>query len=508
MAEERVDFESQPARSGTVSRRQVLKRGGQALLAMAAVPTVGALAGSCSSASAKPNWDELSRRLRGPLLRQGGAGFQAASAAENARYANVVPAAIAMCAGAQDVQTSVTWARDNGVPLVARSGGHSYAGYSTTTGLQVDLNHMKSTTVDASSGTLHVTGAARFEDLDAALKPYNMFIPAGQCPSVSINGFTLGGGFGFYSRAHGLAVDHLVATDVVLASGEVVSAGAHQHQDLFWACRGGGGGNFGINTSMTFSLYPVSGVSVCTCEWSSNVEAVLAEFQKIFVSAPTAFSLIVRITPSSATSAGGPTVTALGHYFGPSAELTAILDPVLTAVPSSTRQFLDLDFWAARNYLAEQPGPPQSYVERSRYVDGPMSDAGLETVVKWSNRWPGTVASQEGRLDFFLWGGAMDAVPQDATAFVHRRATSLFTLSASWDPNTPSQQSQPLIGWVNNIWEATGAYATASAYQNFTDPALQDWQRAYYGTNLPRLTRVKRAYDPDNVFHFAQSIPT
>lgn len=496
---------------GDLTRREALTRGGR-LLAAAAGGTAAVTLAECEPAiarrSARVNWGRLGRSLRGPLLRPGDTGFGAASAAENSLYAGVVPAGIALCTEAKDVQACVRWARENGVPLVARSGGHSFAGYSRTTGLQVDLRHMKSVTVDPDSRTLRVTGAVRFADLDSVLKPHNLFIPSGQCPQVGVNGYTLGGGFGFYSRTHGLAVDHLTRTEVVLATGEMVTADPFQHSDLFWACRGGGGGNFGINTSMTFSLFPVGKVSVCTCQWSARTETVLNEFQTLFRHAPSSFSLIVRITPPDPSAhSSRSTVTALGHHFGPSHELHDILEPVLSAAPTTRRQFLDLDFWTAKQYLADLSGPPHSYVERSRYVAEPMSDAGVSTVIDWSNRCPGR-GSTEGRLDYWLWGGAMNAPSPSSTAFVHRRDTSLFAVSANWAAAKRRRQVQPLIDWVNDTWTAVGPHATGYAYQNFIDPALKDWQHAYYGENLPRLTKVKRRYDPDKLFDFPQSIPT
>ena len=495
---------------GDLTRREVLSRGGRLVIAAAGAQAAATWAGSSSSSakSARGDWRQLERSLRGKLLRPGDAGFRAVSAAENYRYASVVPAGIALCAGAEDVQTCVRWARENGVPLVARSGGHSYAGYSRTTGLQVDLRRMKSATVDPHAGTLRVTGAVRFADLEAVLRPHNLFIPAGQCPSVGLNGFTLGGGFGFYSRMHGMAVDHLVRTQVVLASGDKVTADRSRHPDLFWACRGGGGGNFGINTSMTFSLFPVGMVSVCTCQWSTGLETVLNRFQELFGQAPDTFSLIIRITPATqGAGSSGPTVTALGHCFGPSQELRDILEPVLAAAPTSQSEFLDVDFWQGKQYLDSGPSPPRSYVERTRYVDGPMSDAGIATVLDWAGRWPGA-GSSGGRFDYFLWGGAMNAPSPRSTAFVHRTARSLFTVSADWPPSTARREVQPLTNWVNDTWAAVGPHATDYAYQNFIDPALKDWKRAYYGTNLPRLRRVKRAYDPDELFKFRQSIPT
>jgi hypothetical protein len=364
---------------------------------------------------------------------------------------------------------------------------------------------MTSAIVDRDAGTLRVSGTVRFSDLDRVLKPYNLFIPAGQCPSVAVNGFTLGGGFGFYSRAHGLAADQLKRTEVVLASGQKVTADPSRHSDLFWACRGGGGGNFGINTSMTFSLFPVGKVSVCTCVWSTKLEDVLNEFQQLFEHVPDTFSLIVRITP--ATRSTPMTVTALGHYFGPSSELREILQPVLSLAPASQQQFLDLDFWKARDYLADKNGPPHSYVERSAYISGPMSSTGVATALDQTSRWPGAGLTA-GRLDFWLWGGAMNQPSPRSTAFVHRSARSLFAVGATWPAAMARRRARPLISWVNDTWDAVGSYATPYAYQNFIDPALKDWERAYYGANLRRLTRVKRAYDPDDLFTFAQSIPT
>lgn len=492
---------------GRLTRRQALGRGGRLLVA-AAGAQAGATWVGAESSSAKgrrPTWGALERSLRGPLLRPGDRGFRAASTAENDLYASVVPAGIALCEGPRDVQTCVRWAQENGVPLVARSGGHSFGGYSRTTGLQVDLRRMKSAIVDRDAGTLRVSGTVRFADLDRVLKPHNLFIPAGQCPSVAVNGFTLGGGFGFYSRAHGLAVDQLRRTDVVLASGQKVTADRSRHSDLFWACRGGGGGNFGINTSMTFSLFPVDKVSVCTCVWSSKLEDVLNEFQQLFRHVPDTFSLIVRITP--ATHSTPMTVTALGHYFGPSSELRDILSRVLSVSPASRTQFLDLSFWKARDYLADTNGPPHSYVERSAYVAGPMSSAGIATMLAHARRWPGSGAAA-GRLDFWLWGGAMNKPGPRSTAFVHRSARSLFAVGASWPAAMSRQRARPLINWANDTWSAVGRHATPYAYQNFIDPALKDWKRAYYGANLGRLIKVKRAYDPDDLFKFAQSIPT
>jgi FAD/FMN-containing dehydrogenase len=489
-----------------LTRREALGRGGQLLLGATAAPAAVEVVRR-HARRAQPNWERLAHRLRGSLVRPGQSGYRRLSAAENYLYEDVMPRGIALCADARDIQTCVRWATENHVPMVARSGGHSFGGYSRTTGLQIDLRRMKSITVDAKARTMRVTGAVDFADLDAALKPYDLFIPAGQCPPVAVNGFTHGGGFGFYSRAHGLAVDQLRTTDVVLASGDVVTADADKNADLFWACRGGGGGNFGINASMTFELFPVGDVSVCKCIWSADPATVLRAFQALFPTLPDDLALIVRITPPDRSATPGPvTVTAFGHLFGPSSDLRDLLAPVLRAAAPSQQQFLDLDFWKARDFLADLSGPPNGYVERSRYVDGPMSDAGVATILDHAQRFPGGGATSS-RMDFWLWGGAMNRpAPQD-TAFVHRTAQSLFAVGANWPASMTRRRARPLIAWVNDTWRAVGPHATGYAYQNFIDPALEDWEHAYYGANLARLKTVKRAYDPHDRFRFAQSIP-
>lgn len=488
------------------TRREAIGRGTQFLAAAAAAPAAVEVVRR-RARRGRPNWDQLRHRLRGPLVRPGQRRYPTLSAAENYLYDDIQPAGIALCENARDIQTCIRWATENHVPMVARSGGHSFAGYSRTTGLQIDLRRMKSIHVDPRTRTMRVTGSVDFADLDTALKPYGLFIPAGQCPPVCVNGFTLGGGFGFYSRAHGLAADQLLHTEVVLASGERVNADPHANADLFWACRGGGGGNFGINASMTFSLFPTSDVSVAKCVWSTDLPAVLHAFQQLFPTPPETFSLIVRIAPPDRASATPATVTAFAHLFGPSSELQEILSPVLQTAAPAQQQIQDLDFWQARDFLADLPGPPNGYVERSRYVEGPMPDAGLATILERIEQFPGG-GQTSGRMDFWLWGGAMNTPRPDSTAFVHRTAQSLFAVGSNWPAGASRRTTRPLVAWVDETYAAVGRHATGFAYQNFIDPALKDWERAYYGHNLPRLSRIKGHYDPRDRFRFPQSIPT
>ena len=218
-----------------------------------------------------PDWDQLDRVLRGKLLRPDDAGYADAIKIWNLRYASTRPAGVALVADAKDVAAAIAWARDNRVEMVARSGGHSYAGYSTTPGLVINLNGMTNVAVDRAAGTLTTFGAAKNKDVAAAGRPHGRALPGGQCPTVGVAGFVLGGGLGFHMRQHGLGIDSLLSTEMVAADGRLLRVSVKEHPDLFWALRGGGGGNFGINTSFTFRTFAApEHVTIFSLSWEGD----------------------------------------------------------------------------------------------------------------------------------------------------------------------------------------------------------------------------------------------
>ncbi len=185
----------------------------------------------------------------------------------NRRYEDVRPQGIASCIDASDVRESILWAREHDVPVAVRSGGHNYAGYSTTDGLLIDLGRMRRVVVDDDTGDATVQVGARNTDVYARLKPHEAAISAGRCPTVAIGGLLLGGGIGFSSRKLGLTCDSLLETEIVTAEGQILTCNERENEDLFWACRGGSGGNFGVNVSYTFRATPVDDVSIYDLQW-------------------------------------------------------------------------------------------------------------------------------------------------------------------------------------------------------------------------------------------------
>ena len=488
-----------------VSRRQFLATSGQVAVIAGLGSQLGWLS-ACSDGSPVA-WGGLAKSLRGRLIRPGDPGYANAALPNNVRYAKVLPAGIARCADAADVRTAIRWAGENGVELVARTGGHSYGGYSATQGLMIDVNGMTSVKADAAIGIVRVVGGARNSDLGDALRPLDVTVSAGRCPDVGAAGLTLGGGFGFSARKLGLTIDALVETEIVTASGEILTCSDAENPDLFWACRGGGGGNFGINTSFTFRTTAVGDVAVYRCTWDrADAAALLDVFQRVLAAAPNEFSMRLGFS-APPDPKDGVKLEAIGQYFGPSVNLADLLAPVFAVAAPSTREVHDVTYWQGRDLLADNEGS-SSFAERSRFVPGLIGSDGLAVFADRLRRRPRTVAASSAVAKIFNWGGAIGQVPPDATAFVHRNALALFSVGVNWAVDEHARSVRGLVDWVNEFWQAMGPHTSNRSYQNFIDPELVDWQRGYYGDNLERLVKVKHAVDPDNIFHFAQSIPT
>jgi FAD/FMN-containing dehydrogenase len=459
----------------------------------------------------RPDWELLSRQLRGRLLRPGDRGFTAASVPYNRRYAAITPGGVALCADAADVAAAVRWARHYEVPFAARSGGHSYGGYSASRGLVISLAPLTSVRVDRRALTITTGAGVRLRHMYAELAGTGVAAPGGRCPTVGISGLLLGGGFGFSSRHLGLTCDQLLETEIVTADGQIVRASAASHPDLFWACQGGGGGNFGINTRYTLRATPVGGVSVYRLEWPwRQAAAALEAVQALMAQAPATLSCRVGLdVHGGGPAAGGAPqrgVSAIGQYFGPSRELAALLAPVLAAAWPAAQQIEDQGYLAAQAFLAHNV-PAGRFASRSRFLARALPAAGIDTAIRWVQRWPGSANAGGGGLTLFAWGGQISQVRPGATAFVHRDAAFLMDTETSWTDADRPQVVAANLDWLDGIYQAMRPFSTAEAYQNFIDPALADWQDAYYGANLARLRQVKRDWDPDRVFRFPQAIP-
>ncbi len=475
-----------------LTRREFLARG--TALAFGAVPLVDALAPSGI-------FRELDRQLRGAVVQRGAPGYNAARVVYDTRYDGVKPQAIAFCESLADVQKTVRWARKHNVHIVPRSGGHSYGGYSTTSGVIVDVSRLHAVSV-AANGRAATGAGAHLLAVDTALANRGRMIPAGTCPTVGIAGLTQGGGIGLSGRKFGLTCDHLVEATVVLADGSAVVANAHSHPDLYWALRGGGGGNFGIVTRFVFRTHPASTVSTYSMEWPwSDAKQVVQAWQAFAPHAPDALSSVLNVNAAAGSSAP-PQITSAGQFFGSEQALRTLLAPLLNAgTPSrfatKTRTFLE-----AVHYWGGGATGRATFAAKSSISNAPLSAAGIDALLhQIEDRRNSGTGSGIVLLD--SWGGAINRVPKTATAFVHRNALFSMQYLAYWNAGAAAA---PNLAWLRRCFAALRPYVSPFAYQNYIDPELPNSQHAYYGSNLARLRQVKRKYDPHNVFHFRQSI--
>ena len=493
-----------------ITRRELIRRGGKVALVAGVVP----FAGRVAELSAASIYDELANGLRGDIVLPGNAAYNKARLLFDTRFDGIKPKAIVYCESREDVQRTVRWARKHAVRIVPRSGGHSYGGYSSTSaGVIVDVSRLNGVALDAQKRAV-VGAGARLIDVYDRLARHGRTVPGGSCPTVGIAGLALGGGVGFASRKFGLTCDNLLQATVVLADGTAVIASPKQNPDLYWALRGGGGGNFGIVTRFLFRTHPVGQISTYTLEWPwADAKKVVQAWQTFAPHAPDGFFSVLNL---NGVVGGRTRITSAGQFFGSAEGLRDLLKP-LTAAATPTRftvtsrSYLDAqEMWAGCSGTIEECHlPPQGNLGRATFkgkssiANTPLSSAGIDAMIHQLEARL-NVGSGSGIILLDSYGGAINRVKKDATAFVHRDALFSMQYLAYWNAAAPAE---PNLRWLRSFYGAMRPFVSPYAYQNYIDPELTKWGRAYYGTNLDRLIAVKRRYDPQNVFHFSQSIP-
>ncbi len=485
----------------------------------AALPLTAGLAGCSHSSSSpspttthshhrQPTLRQLADELRGQLLEPGQPGYAFARTVYNARYNETHPQAVAAVASEADVQACVRYAAATGSPLTARSGGHSYAGYSTGRGLVCDLRSLRTISIAADGRSVTAGAGCHVIDLITALAAHGLAIPTGSCPTVGLGGLVLGGGVGLAARAFGTTSDNVMAVRVVTADGRLVEASPTSQPDLYWASRGGGGGNFGIATAFTLRTHPVTNSAYVFCDWPwSQAAAVVSAWQALAPHAPDQLYLLCSL----ATDPAGPRVRVFGQLLGGSEDqLRALIAPLAgvagASVSTGAGDYLSLQLiWAGcagESAAACRAYRPTAFAARSDYAANPFPSAALAAAVRFIETRQ-TQAGGSGALLLDPYGGALNRMPADATAFVHRDQLFSCQYLAYWSAGG----AQAASSWLTEFHTGMRPYVSGQAYQNYIDPTLVGWPQAYYAGNLPRLQEVKRKYDPGNVFHFRQSIP-
>ncbi|MCW2744080.1 MAG: hypothetical protein JWM48_630 [Mycobacterium sp.] len=510
----------------TVPRRTVLGVAGAALLA-ACSPGARGSTPTPSPSDRPPDWARLRSQLTGRLVLPTDPGYATARQLWDPRFDSLAPQTIAYCASPSDVQRCLDAARGAGITPRPRSGGHSYGGWSSGSGLIVDTTAMSAVRVDAAAGTATIGAGARLIDVYAALAAQGRTLPAGSCPTVGIAGLALGGGVGVLSRSYGLTADRLESLEVVTADGVLHRPDAGTDADLFWASRGGGGGNFGVTTSFTVRTVPAPAVTTFSLRWPWAAAAdVLAGWQRWAPGAPDEIwsTLLLLAHPTGAPTT--PLVRVSGVCVGSASHTAALVDGLVRAAGSapSSRSASTPDGVLAATLLeagcagksvaacrlpSQGPGGTlrrMPLLAASDYLNQPLSPQGIGVVVDHVNQRQADASVGEGGAQFDAYGGAINRVPPADTAFVHRRALASVQRTSSFRPGDPPAVIEAGHRWLRAFTAALRPYVSGESYQNYADPDLVGWAQAYYGGNLPRLRSVRRAVDPDRLFDFPQAL--
>jgi len=453
--------------------------------------------------------EELRRTFRGQILTPSDDRYEASRQVRNAML-DRHPALIARCLGAADVASTISFAREQGLEVAVRGGGHSIVGHSMIDGaVVIDLSAMRGVRTEAGRLRARAQGGAMIADLDREAQHFGLATTGGAVATTGLGGLTLGGGYGWLARRFGLACDNLRSAEIVTADGSVFTASEEEHPDLFWAIRGGGG-NFGVVTSFEFELHRF-GPTVASGDVFYRYEdgvAALGAFRDLLVLAPDELYLVAAVamaaedTPVPEEFRGRPIVVLTWIWVGDQPHEGERIAEPLHSAGRPLAQFVN-----SMTYLQLQSGPDgldrprrRTYWKSSFLND--LSDEVLQTFLD------ATVAANDGRnltaAEMLSMGGAIREVGEENTAYGHREALVDFLAVAGW---TDPAEDYDRMSAARRVWEGVAGRGAGGVYVNNLGSEGHDRVREAYGdAKYARLSKVKARYDPDNVFRHNANI--
>jgi FAD/FMN-containing dehydrogenase len=449
--------------------------------------------------------DMLRGRMAGQIITPGDAAYDEMRQVFNAMHARR-PAVIARCRTTADVVAAVTFARETRLLVAVRSGGHSVAGLSVCDdGILIDLGGLKDIQVDPAARTARAGGGVLWGEFDAATQEHALHTPGGRVTTTGVGGFTTGGGYGWTSSRYGLTCDNLLAAEVVLADGSVVTASDGEHPDLFWGIRGGGS-NFGIVTEFTYRLHPLgpivlAGLALWPIDRAGDVVRAWRDHADNAPDELSTACVVLTAPPEPFVPEalrGRVVLGVVAMYVGDAGKGASIIQPIRDLQPA-------VDLFQPMPYLAFQamidPSAPKGHRSywRGEYLES-LPDAAIDTFVARGAEL--TAASQPyTQIIMFRVGQAVAAFSNDATPIAHRRAQYMFHPIAMWQQSSDDER---LIAACRAFCDAMRPFTSGGAYLNFTpEDRVRD---AYGAANYARLVAVKDRYDPENLFRMNQNI--
>ena len=448
---------------------------------------------------------ELKSKIRGQVISPTEPDYNKARTIWNAMI-NKKPGVIVRCSGVADVITSVNIARDSNLLLAVHGAGHNIAGNSVCDGgIMIDLSQMNSVRIDPKSKKAYVEPGAILGDFDHEAQAFGLATPLGINSTTGVSGLTLGGGFGWLTRKHGMTIDNLISADVITADGELVHTNENQKPDLFWAIRGGGG-NFGIVTLFEFQLHKVgpdvlAGLIVFPFK---DAKSVLKKYRKFVQNIPNELNVwaILRQAPPLPflpKRVHGKEVVILAIlYSGEIKQGQKLIKPL--------RRFAKAhgEHTGAMPYEAWQQGfdplltpGARNYWKSHNFSE--LSDGALDAIIEYAGKLP----SPQCEIFIGLLGGKAAKVSPDAMAYGNRDANFILNVHSRWDK---AKDDTKCISWARDFFDASAPYATGGVYINFVTQDETDRIAAAYGKNYNKLVRIKNKYDPNNLFRVNHNI--
>ena len=448
---------------------------------------------------------DFRQTLRGNVCLPQEAGYDEARTIWNAMI-DRHPGAVVRCTGAADIVAAVRFAREHGLLLAVRGGGHNIAGNAVCEGgLLIDLSLMRSVRVDPASRTARVEPGATLGDFDKEAQAFGLATPLGINSTTGVAGLTLGGGFGWLSRKFGLAADNLISADVVTAEGKLVRASETENSDLFWALRGGGG-NFGVVSSFEFRLHPVGPMvlSGLIVHPFARAKELLSRYRHVASKAPDELTVwvVLRQAPPlpflPAEVHGKEVLVFAVCYMGDEASGQRALEP-LRALGQPIADVIGMQPYAAWQTAFDPLLTPGAYNYWKSHNFVELSDGLLDALTSHATRLP----TPECEIFIGQLGGATSRVALDATAYPHRNANFVMNVHTRWREQADERRS---IDWARQLFAETAPHATGGVYVNFMPEDEIDRVSSAYGANYARLTALKAKYDPGNLFRLNQNV--
>jgi FAD/FMN-containing dehydrogenase len=448
--------------------------------------------------------EQLRERVRGDVITPADAGYEDARKVHNGMF-DRRPAAVVRCTQTSDVAAAVAFARESELDLAVRGGGHSVPGFGTVDdGIVVDLSGMRSVDVDPDRRTARAGGGVTWGIFNDATNAHGLATTGGIVSTTGVGGLTLGGGIGYLARGVGLSCDNLLSAEVVTADGRHLVASERENEDLFWALRGGGG-NFGVVTSLEFRLHPVAEVYGGPMFFEvEDAGAVLRAFREFIADAPEEFGgfpawQIAPPLPFIPEQRHGEVFLAfIACWAGPVEEAERVLKPLRDAAPVVAEHLGPMPYPALNSaFDALYPMGLQHYWKANFATE--LTDEAIDAHLEHGPKVPAVNST----VHIYPINGACHRIAPDATAFAYRDAAFATVIAGMW-PDAADNEAN--IEWVRDYYDATAPLSEEGGYINFMADDDQDRIKANYKGNYERLVDVKRKYDPDNVFHLNQNI--